>query len=94
MNKRREAIAGAAVVALCGLAAKVNAPSFPVDGSPEDVQEWIIDVMKRVGDRLANENDIRLLRYVAGDYETPSKQNSTYLQLIDLADRLEKGKPR
>jgi hypothetical protein len=94
-DKRREAIAGAAVVALCGLAAKVDAPAFPYAGDSAAVQEWIVDVMRRVGRRLPTEQDIRFLRYLAGDYETPAgrPQNATHQQLVELTNRLEKGNP-
>lgn len=96
LARRREAIAGSAVVALCGLAAKVDAPAFPGDeASPEDVQEWIIEIMRRVGTRIATPKDIEFLRYLAGDYETPidRPKNQTYSKLLDLIDRLEKGAP-
>lgn len=48
-----------ATVALAGLAAKVDAPPFPgVDASSDAIQEWIVDIMRRVGERL---NDPRLV---------------------------------
>lgn len=81
-----------ATVAIAGLAAKVDAPPFPgEDASPAEVQEWILDIMRRVGDRLATPNDIRFLRYVIGDYDRPNG-SETHRQLTDLANRLEKGR--
>jgi hypothetical protein len=51
--------------------------------------------MRRVGRRLPTEQDIRFLRYLAGDYETPAgrPQNATHQQLVELTNRLEKGNP-
>lgn len=78
-----------ATVALAGLAAKVEAPPFPGDdATSEDVQEWIVDIMRRVGKRLATPNDIAFLRYLLGEYD---RSTETYRQLSDLIQRLEKG---
>lgn len=80
-----------ATVALAGLAAKVDAPAFPGDhASPEDVQEWIVDIMRRVGKRLATPNDIAFLRYLLGEYD---RTTETYRHLSELIQRLEKGTP-
>lgn len=80
-----------ATVALAGLAAKVDAPPFPGEtATSEAIQEWIVDIMRRVGHRLATPNDIRLLRYVADEYPNGS---AIYFQLTELSNRLEKGKP-
>lgn len=82
----------AATVALAGLAAKVDAPPFPGDGAaPEDVQDWIVDIMQRVGFRLATPRDIEFLRYLAGDYDRPNG-SETHRRLVDLTNRLEKGR--
>lgn len=90
---RSEKTAMAATVALAGLAAKVDAPPFPGDGAPpEEVQDWIVDIMRRVGSRLATPKDIEFLRYLAGEFDRPNASN-THRQLTDLALRLEKGIP-
>lgn len=82
----------AATVALAALATDGNAPPFPKNCDPDDVGEWIATVIGRVSKRLATPNDIRLLRYVAGDYITPNGGN-IHRQLTELANRLEKGTP-
>lgn len=82
----------AATVALAGLAARVNAPPFPgADADPEAIQDWIVDIMRRVGARMPTPNDIRFLRYVADDYQSPMSEIRR--QLLDLCNRLEKGNP-
>lgn len=81
-----------ATVALAGLAAKVEAPPFPGDGaSSEEVQGWIVDIMRRVGERLATSRDIEFLRYLTGDYDRPNG-SETHRRLVDLTNRLEKGR--
>lgn len=81
-----------ATVALAGLAAKVEAPSFPGDSAdPEAIQEWIVDIMRRVGQRLATPKDIEFLLYLSGNYDSPDSQE-TKRQILALAQRLATGK--
>lgn len=83
----------AATVALAGLAARVEAPPFPGDSAaPEDVQEWIVDIMRRVGSRMPTPKDIEFLKYLRGDYDRPNG-SETYRKLSDLIQRLEQGNP-
>lgn len=90
-TSKSDQLARLATVALAGLAAKVNAPPFPGDGaSADDVQMWIVDIMRRVGERIATPKDIEFLRYLAGNYDAPAAY-FTQRQIIALADRLEKG---
>jgi hypothetical protein len=88
-ESKSDRLARLASVALAGLAAKVEAPPFPGDGaSSEDVQSWIVDIMRRVGDRIATPKDIEFLRYLAGNYDSPAEY-FTQRQIIGIADRLE-----
>lgn len=83
----------AATVALAGLAARVDAPPFPGDSAaPEAVQEWIVDIMRRVGDRMPSPRDIEFLRYLLGEFDRPNF-SETHRKLSDLIQRLEKGRP-
>jgi hypothetical protein len=52
-RKRTEALFILLKASIVGLAAKVDAPPFPSpDAEFDEVRAWVLDVLKRVGDRL------------------------------------------
>lgn len=57
-RKRIEALVILMKTVLAGLAAKVDAPPFPsVDASTADVEDWTLDVLRRLSMRIAEPDD-------------------------------------